>query len=39
MLSDISFAFLRARHTLLSDAAGLAAIVVVLLVSLHLPGM
>lgn len=37
MLKDLKSAALRASPTLLTDAAGLAALVIMLLVGLHLP--
>ncbi len=38
MLTDIKTALTRSQETLLQDAAGAAALVVMLVVALHLPG-
>lgn len=39
MLTDITQAAHRARDTFVQDTAGVAALVVILLVGLHLPGV
>lgn len=39
MLTQIKTAVSRSQHTLLQDALGVASLVVMLLVALHLPGM
>jgi hypothetical protein len=39
MKTDLKSVFLRARHTLVEDFTGLAALVAMLVVGLHLPGM
>ena len=39
MLNQIRTVAARSQHTLLSDALGAAALVVMLIVALHLPGL
>ncbi|MDR9484450.1 MAG: hypothetical protein RI566_04695 [Sediminimonas sp.] len=39
MLAQIKTSFARSRHALLSDAAGVAALMVMLVVGLHLPAI
>ncbi|WP_255625604.1 hypothetical protein [Sedimentitalea arenosa] len=39
MICQLKSAFQRSRPTLLQDAAGAGALVIMLLVALHLPGM
>ncbi len=39
MMTQIRSALTRSRHTLLEDAVGAAALVVMLLAALHLPGL
>ena len=39
MLAEIKTAIQRSQHTLLQDAVGAGALIVILIVALHLPGV
>ncbi|WP_269800940.1 hypothetical protein [Albibacillus kandeliae] len=39
MMTDLKFALLRSRRTLVQDTLGATALIVMLMVALHLPGL